>query len=105
MAFHCVLCGGSAALESRDRRLLRARDLLSYSFLSPAVSQRYTLPELGFTTNPYLFAAIGASLALQIGVMVFPACSMCSMPSISRCRNGPWFSCCRWLPVTVVEIA
>lgn len=35
-------------------------------------SQRYTLPELGFVSNRFLFVAIAASLALQIGAVALP---------------------------------
>jgi Ca2+-transporting ATPase len=43
---------------------------LSYSFACR--SQTRTLPELGFATNPYLFAAIGVSVLLQMGVVLLP---------------------------------
>jgi Ca2+-transporting ATPase len=35
-------------------------------------SQRYTLPQLGIFTNPYLFAAIGMSGILQLSLLWFP---------------------------------
>ncbi len=66
-------------------------------------SQRYTLPELGITSNPYLFAAIGASLALQIGVVV--------VPGVQQVFNATDLSLSQWgmvfllslVPATFVE--
>jgi P-type Ca2+ transporter type 2C len=43
---------------------------LSYSFACR--SQTRTLPELGFASNPYLFAATGVSVLLQMGVVLLP---------------------------------
>lgn len=76
---------------------------LCYSFACR--SQSRTLPELGFTSNPYLFAAIGASVLLQLAVILLPW----SQRVFDTCGVGEL----RWLyivilslaPVTTIELA
>ena len=66
-------------------------------------SQRYTLPELGIISNPYLFAAIGASLILQIGVVVVPGVRhVFSASDLSQSQWGMVFLL-SLVPATVVE--
>ena len=67
-------------------------------------SQRYTLPELGVASNRYLFLAIAASLALQIGAVAWPALESVfdvTGPSLSQWGLILVLSA---IPVTIVEV-
>ncbi|MCE9530106.1 MAG: cation transporting ATPase C-terminal domain-containing protein [Planctomycetes bacterium] len=49
--------------------------LISYAFIFYSFacrSQRYTMPQLGLLSNPFLFAAIVASVLLQLAVVTLP---------------------------------
>jgi Ca2+-transporting ATPase len=68
-------------------------------------SNRFTLPELGPFSNPYLFAAIAASTLLQVAVATLPFTR--SIFALSPLTGRDW----RFLlplslaPVSIVEIA
>ncbi len=74
-----AMAGFAFTYQNDDTQLARARTVafctLAYSqlFYSFACrSQRYTLPELGLFSNPYLFAAIAISGLLQLSVVTLP---------------------------------
>ncbi len=68
-------------------------------------SQRFTLPELGLFTNPYLFAAITASALLQFTVATLPL--LHPVFDIPAQPGADWLHILPFalLPVTVVELA
>jgi Ca2+-transporting ATPase len=68
-------------------------------------SQRYTLPELGPLSNPYLFGAIAASAVLQFALVALPWTH--SVFDIPAHPGGDWLLILplALLPVTVVEMA
>jgi Ca2+-transporting ATPase len=68
-------------------------------------SQRYTLPELGPLSNPYLFGAIAASALLQFAVVTLPWTR--PVFDIPAHPGGDWLQILplALLPVTVVEMA
>lgn len=92
--------------------LVRARTvtfaIAAFSQLFFAVgcrSQRYTMPELGLFTNPYLIGAVAVSGLLQLSVMTLPF----AQPVFEVATHLTW----EWLlilvlsmaPVTVIEFA
>jgi Ca2+-transporting ATPase len=68
-------------------------------------SRRYTLPELGPFSNPYLFGAIAASALLQLAVVTLPLAH--PVFDIPAHPGGDWLYILplSLLPVTVVEVA
>ena len=71
--------GFEAVYHDDARNLAQARTvtfcIMVYSQLFYAFacrSYRYTMPELGFFTNPYLFAAIAVSILLQLAIVTLP---------------------------------
>ena len=68
-------------------------------------SQRYTLPELGPLSNPYLFGAIAASALLQFAVVTLPMTRM--VFDVPAHPGGDWLYILplALVPVTVVEVA
>ena len=82
---HGTLIAASAALgfalvyQGDDAQLGRARTVafctaafVQLFFVFGCRSQRYTMPELGLFSNPYLFGAIAVSALLQFGVVTLP---------------------------------
>jgi Ca2+-transporting ATPase len=68
-------------------------------------SRRYTLPELGPFSNPYLFGAIAASALLQFAVVTLPLTHR--VFDIPAHPGGDWLYILplSLVPVTVVEVA
>ena len=68
-------------------------------------SQRYTLPQLGLFSNPYLFWAIAASALLQFTVVTLPLTH--PVFDIPAHPGGDWLYILplALVPVTVVEVA
>ena len=68
-------------------------------------SQRYTLPQLGLFSNPYLFWAIAASALLQFTVVTLPLTQ--PVFDIPAHLGGDWLYILplALVPVTVVEVA
>ena len=103
VAFHLVYEGDRQRLEARGPAAFCVLALSQLFFSFACRSQRYTLPELGITSNPYLFAAIGTSLVLQIGVVV--------VPGVQHVFNATGLSQLQWamvfllslMPATLVE--
>jgi Ca2+-transporting ATPase len=113
---HGVLVGAVTALgfalvyRGRPEHLPQARTfafcVVSYGFLFYAFgcrSHRYTLPELGLFSNPYLFGAVAVSALLQLSVVTLPF----ARPVFEAVQHFTW----EWAllvvlaltPVTVIE--
>lgn len=103
--------GFALAYQGDEAHLPRARTvafcLVSYAFIFYSFScrsLRYTMPELGLFSNPYLFAAVAVSGLLQLSVVTFPF----ARPMFETATHFAW----EWglilllalLPVTVIEI-
>ncbi|MCI0464389.1 MAG: cation-translocating P-type ATPase [Gemmataceae bacterium] len=107
-----VLAVGFAVVyQGQEAHLPRARTmafcLSSFAFIFYAFScrsQRYTMPELGLFTNPYLFAAVAISGLLQLSVVTLPF----AQPMFETAVHFGW----EWgllfglalTPVTVIEV-
>jgi Ca2+-transporting ATPase len=67
-------------------------------------SQRYTMPQLGLFTNPYLFWAIAASALLQLGVVTLPFAQ--SIFEVEASPHGEWplIILLAATPVTIIEL-
>jgi Ca2+-transporting ATPase len=67
-------------------------------------SHRSTTPELGVFSNPWLFAAIGASVLLQLGVMTLPFASR--VFEVTNHLTWEWglIMILSLIPVSVIEI-
>jgi Ca2+-transporting ATPase len=81
--------------------------ILSYSqlFFSFACrSQRYTLPELGYASNPYLFAAIAVSGLLQFGVIALPFLRPVFETTAHPAEQWAMVFALALVPVTLVEV-
>jgi Ca2+-transporting ATPase len=67
-------------------------------------SDRYTLPELGFFTNPHLLIAILFSSLLQLGVVLVPIAR--PVFEVTSEPGSEWLLVflCALMPVTIVEI-
>jgi Ca2+-transporting ATPase len=68
-------------------------------------SQRYTLPELGLFSNPYLFGAMAVSALLQLNVVALPFAR--SMLEVTGHSRGEWalVFLLALAPVTIAEVA
>ena len=66
-------------------------------------SQKYTMPQLGFLANPYLFGAIAISGALQVAVLTIPAVGPVFevVPAVGD--SWPMILLLSLAPVTIVE--
>ena len=76
---------------------------LAYSFACR--SQRYTLPELGLASNPWLFAAIAASGLLQLGVVTLPFAQSIFETDADLSGQWLWIAILALAPVTAIEVA
>jgi P-type Ca2+ transporter type 2C len=76
---------------------------LAYSFACR--SQRYTLPELGLASNPYLFAAIAVSGLLQLSVVTLPFAQSIFETATHLRSEWLWIVVLSLAPVTVIEVA
>src|SRR6185437_13652825 len=102
-AFHLVYAGDELRLGMARTAAFCVLALSQLFFSFVCRSQRYTLPELGIASNRYLFAAIAASLALQVGVVL--------VPGVQHAFNATGLSQSQWgmvfllslVPATVVE--
>jgi len=107
-----ALIGFAVIYQNDETHLPRARMaafcVLAYAqlFYSFACrSQRYTLPELGLFSNPYLFGAIAVSGLLQLSVVTLPW----AQPLFETAGHFGW----EWAlifalaltPVTIIEVA
>jgi Ca2+-transporting ATPase len=117
MLYHGLLIAAVAAVgfalvyRGDESNLAHARTVafctIAYAQLFYALgcrSQRYTMPEIGFFSNPVLFGAIGVSLLLQLSVVTLPF----ARPLFESALHFGW----EWLlifglalvPVTIVEV-
>jgi Ca2+-transporting ATPase len=107
-----ALLGFGLVYQGQEANLPRARTfafcLVSYAFVAYAFScrsQRYTLPQLGLFSNPYLFGAVAVSALLQLSVVTLPF----AQPVFESAGHFAW----EWgllillalAPVTVIEAA
>jgi Ca2+-transporting ATPase len=113
---HGVLVAAVTALgfalvyRGRPEHLPQARTfafcLVSYGFMFYAFgcrSQRYTMPELGLFSNPYLFGAVAVSALLQLSVVTLPF----ARPVFEAVQHFTWewalLALLALTPVTVIE--
>ncbi|MBI2826284.1 MAG: cation-translocating P-type ATPase [Planctomycetia bacterium] len=75
---------------------------LCYSFACR--SQRYTLPELGIGTNPYLFGAIAVSTLLQLSVVTLPFAHDIFETGVSLGTLWLLIAGLSLAPVTIIEV-
>jgi Ca2+-transporting ATPase len=106
LAFGLTFDSGDPATIEHARAM--ALMVLAFSQLFFALgcrSRRYTMPELGFFTNPYLFAAIAASGLLQASLVFLPFTR--SIFSLTTHPAQEWLTVLSLsiVPVTVVESA
>ena len=97
--------------QGDQERLPQARTaafcVLAFSQLFFALacrSQRYTMPELGFFSNPYLFGAIGISGMAQIGVVTLPFAQPVFESVTGFGSKWLWIMLLALLPVTIIEV-
>jgi Ca2+-transporting ATPase len=104
--------GFALIYQGQPEHLPRARTfafcLVSYGFMFYAFScrsQRYTMPQLGFFSNPYLFGAVAVSGLLQLSVVTLPF----ARPVFESEQHfaGEWavLILLALTPVTVIEVA
>lgn len=106
-----TMVGYAIVYQGDEANLPRARTMafcvVSYSFVLFSLScrsQRYTMPELGLFTNPFLFGAIALSGLLQLSVVTLPF----ARPFFESVQHFMW----EWVllviltltPVSVIEI-
>jgi Ca2+-transporting ATPase len=68
-------------------------------------SQRYTMPQLGFFSNPYLFGAIAISGLLQLSVITFPFAQRVFETATHPAWEWELVFLLSLTPVTVIEVA
>jgi len=68
-------------------------------------SWRYTMPEIGWLTNPALFWAIAVSALLQIGVMSLPVARRLLKTEFLHPRDWVLVVLLSLVPATVVEVS
>jgi hypothetical protein len=101
--------------EDEQRRLLEAAPRKLRAFVTLALSQllfslgcrsfRYTMPQLGLFTNPWLSAAIAASTLLQIGVVTIPFVRpVFDVVPVSFAWEWGAIALLAMTPVTVIEV-
>jgi Ca2+-transporting ATPase len=103
IAFGMIDSGNGRDLDAARTCAFCVLALSQLLFSFACRSQRYTLPELGVTSNRYLFIAIAGSLALQVGAVV--------LPGARRLFDATDLSLQQWglvlvlslVPVTIVE--
>ncbi|HEY4308473.1 MAG TPA: cation-translocating P-type ATPase [Pirellulales bacterium] len=103
IVFELTYSGTRQHLEAARTAAFCVLALSQLFFSFTCRSQRYTLPELGVTSNRYLFIAIAASLVLQVGVV--------AVPGIQGLFDATDLSPQQWavvlfvslMPVTIVE--
>jgi Ca2+-transporting ATPase len=66
-------------------------------------SQRYTMPELGFFSNPYLFGAIALSAIAQVAVVALPVLQPVFESRLEFGWKWLWVALLALTPVTVIE--
>ena len=96
------------ASEDLSRSRTVAFCVLAFSQLFFAVgcrSQRYTMPQLGLFSNPYLFWAIAVSALLQVAVVVLPPLAYVFRTSSLNARSWLAVLALTLLPATVIEVA
>jgi len=105
IGFALVLHGAGGELE-RARTVafctvVFAQLLYAFAFRS----QRYTLPELGLTTNRPLLGAVTLAILLQLAIVLFPAAH--SVFDVSLPTPSEWglIAGLSITPVTIVEVA
>lgn len=67
-------------------------------------SQRYTMPELGIFSNPWLFVAIAISSLLQLGIMTLPFTQTVFEVATPTIREWALILMLSIVPVTVIEL-
>jgi Ca2+-transporting ATPase len=106
-----ALIGFALVYQGQEANLPRARTfvfcLISFSFVFYAFgcrSHRYTLPELGLFSNPFLFGAVAVSALLQLSVVTLPF----ARPVFESVQHFAWewvlLAVLALMPVTVIEV-
>ena len=96
---------GTATNLSAGRMIAFCVAAYAQIFFSVACrSQRFTMPELGLFTNPYLFAAIVFSAVLQLRAITLPFASAIFDVPASALSQWPMVLILSIVPATVVEL-
>jgi Ca2+-transporting ATPase len=104
VAFWWAYRGDSAAFD-HARMFAFCTLVFAQLFFSFACrSERYTLPELGFFTNPHLLAAIAISGMLQLSVVLIPVARPIFEVNSHPGSDWPIVLLLALLPVTVFEL-
>src|SRR5262249_52399944 len=106
-----TVLGFALIYQSDPAQLPRARTaafcLVSFAFVAYAFScrsLRYTMPELGLFSNPYLFGAVAVSGLLQLSVVTLPF----AQPLFEAAGHLSWewglIAVLALTPVTLIEV-
>ncbi len=104
IGFYAFLGGDSANLPQARTA---AFSIMVYSQIFYAFacrSYRYTMPELGWFTNPYLLAAIGLSALLQLAVVALPFARPVFETHPHSATQAALVLALSLVPVTVLEV-
>jgi Ca2+-transporting ATPase len=104
IAFAVTYRGEESQLADARTVAFCVMSLTQLAFAFACRSQRYTLPELGFLSNPYLLGAIAISALMQVavvGVPLFrPIFEVVAPPRI----EWIWIVLLALTPATIVEV-
>ena len=106
IAFHLTYGGDPARLPAARTAAFATIAFAQLTFAFACRSHRYTLPQLGAFTNPWLIGAIAASALLQGAVLsVPPIRPLFHVTGVGLTWHWPLIAVLALVPVTFVEVA
>jgi Ca2+-transporting ATPase len=103
IAFALVYHGDESQLTDARTVAFTVMSLTQLSFAFACRSQRYTLPELGFLSNPYLLGAIVLSALMQVAVVGVPLLRPVFEVVTPANLEWEWIVLLSLTPATIVE--
>jgi P-type Ca2+ transporter type 2C len=105
VAFYCVYRGDVDNLQAAQTAAFCTLAFAQLMFSFGCRSERYTLPQLGFFSNPWLIGAIGLSALIQLAVVSLPILQpLFKLTPISSATDWAMIAILALAPVTVVEV-
>jgi Ca2+-transporting ATPase len=103
IAFALVYRDDASQLADARTVAFTVMSLTQLSFAFACRSQRYTLPELGFLSNPYLLGAIAISALMQVAVVATPPLRPVFEVVMPENLEWEWIVVLSLTPTTIVE--
>jgi len=106
VAFYVIYRGDGANVPAAQTAAFATLAFAQLMFSFGCRSERYTLPQLGAFSNPWLLGAIGSSAVLQLAVLTIPPLQpLFKVAPVAGAWEWAMIALLALTPVTVVELA